>query len=180
MTVFDIETDGLDPTKIHVLSWEDELGKIQHTHDYVAMRIFFEEATILIGHNIVRYDIPAVEKILGVKVSATLVDTLAVSWYINHTRPKHGLEGYGEYYNVKKPEITDWENLTKEEYAHRCNEDVKINVRLWRDLDIKLSKLYPDVNHKWDLLNYLTFKMQCAAEQESLKWKLDVDKQHIK
>ena len=176
MTVFDIETDGLDPTKIHVLSWEDELGKIQHTHDYVAMRIFFEEATILIGHNIVRYDIPAVEKILGVKVSATLVDTLAVSWYINHTRPKHGLEGYGEYYNVKKPEITDWENLTKEEYAHRCNEDVKINVRLWRDLDIKLSKLYPDVNNKWDLLNYLTFKMQCAAEQESLKWKLDVDK----
>lgn len=176
MTVFDIETDGLDPTKIHVLSWEDELGKIQHTHDYVAMRIFFEEATILIGHNIVRYDIPAVEKILGIKVSATLVDTLAVSWYINHTRPKHGLEGYGEYYNVKKPEITDWENLTKEEYAHRCNEDVKINVRLWRDLDIKLSKLYPDVNHKWDLLNYLTFKMQCAAEQEALKWKLDVDK----
>ena len=140
------------------------------------MRIFFEEATILIGHNIVRYDIPAVEKILGVKVSATLVDTLAVSWYINHTRPKHGLEGYGEYYNVKKPEITDWENLTKEEYAHRCNEDVKINVRLWRDLDIKLSKLYPDVNNKWDLLNYLTFKMQCAAEQEALKWKLDVDK----
>ena len=176
MTVFDIETDGLDPTKIHVLSWEDELGKIQHTHDYVAMRIFFEEATILIGHNIVRYDIPAVEKILGIKVSATLVDTLAVSWYINHTRPKHGLEGYGEYYNVKKPEITDWENLTKEEYAHRCNEDVKINVRLWRDLDIKLSKLYPDVNNKWDLLNYLTFKMQCAAEQEALKWKLDVDK----
>ena len=176
MTIFDIETDGLDPTKIHVLSWEDELGKIQHTHDYVAMRIFFEEATILIGHNIVRYDIPAVEKILGIKVSATLVDTLAVSWYINHTRPKHGLEGYGEYYNVKKPEITDWENLTKEEYAHRCNEDVKINVRLWRDLDIKLSKLYPDVNHKWDLLNYLTFKMQCAAEQEALKWKLDVDK----
>ncbi len=176
MTVFDIETDGLDPTKIHVLSWEDELGKIQHTHDYVAMRIFFEEATILIGHNIVRYDIPAVEKILGVKVSATLVDTLAVSWYINHTRPKHGLEGYGEYYNVKKPEITDWENLTKEEYAHRCNEDVKINVRLWRDLDIKLSKLYPDLNNKWDLLNYLTFKMQCAAEQEALKWKLDVDK----
>lgn len=176
MTVFDIETDGLDPTKIHVLSWEDELGKIQHTHDYVAMRIFFEEATILIGHNIVRYDIPAVEKILGIKVSATLVDTLAVSWYINHTRPKHNLEGYGEYYNVKKPEITDWENLTKEEYAHRCNEDVKINVRLWRDLDIKLSKLYPDVNHKWDLLNYLTFKMQCAAEQEALKWKLDVDK----
>ena len=176
MTVFDIETDGLDPTKIHVLSWEDELGKIQHTHDYVAMRIFFEEAKILIGHNIVRYDIPAVEKILGIKVTATLVDTLAVSWYINHTRPKHGLEGYGEYYNVKKPEITDWENLTKEEYAHRCNEDVKINVRLWRDLDIKLSKLYPDANNKWDLLNYLTFKMQCAAEQEALKWKLDVDK----
>ena len=34
MPVFDIETDGLDATKIHVLSWEDDSGKIKSTHDY--------------------------------------------------------------------------------------------------------------------------------------------------
>jgi len=175
MPVFDIETDGLDATKIHVLSWEDDYGNIQSTHDYDDMRNFFEQSKTLIGHNIIRFDIPVAEKVLGIKIKAKLVDTLALSWYVNHTKPKHGLETYGEYYNVKKPEVTDWVNLTQEEYAHRCNEDVKINSRLWRDLDIKLSKLYPNDQDKWQFIKYLSFKMECAAEQEALKWKVDIE-----
>ena len=151
-------------------------GNVHHTHDYVAMRIFFEEADILIGHNIIRFDIPQVEKVLGVKIKAKLVDTLALSWYLNFNRGSHGLEGYGVDYGVPKPVIKDWNSLTPEEYAHRCNEDVKINTRLWRDLDIKLNKLYPDSGNKWKLIDYLTFKLQCAAEQEALRWKLDVTK----
>ena len=95
MPVFDIETDGLNATKIHVLSWMGDDGNVHHTHDYVAMRIFFEEADILIGHNIIRFDIPQVEKVLGVKIKAKLVDTLALSWYLNFNRGSHGLEGYG-------------------------------------------------------------------------------------
>jgi len=176
MPVFDIETDGLNPTKIHVVSWMDDNGDVQHTHDYVSMRIFFEEAHTLIGHNIVRYDIPAVEKILGVKITANLVDTLALSWYINHDRGSHGLEGYGEDYGVPKPKITDWESLSLEDYAHRCNEDVKINTRLWRDLNSKLDKLYPEEEDKLRLIDYLSFKLRCAAQQEALQWKLDVTK----
>ena len=78
MPVFDIETDGLNATKIHVLSWMGDDGNVHHTHDYVAMRIFFEEADILIGHNIIRFDIPQVEKVLGVKIKAKLVDTSLV------------------------------------------------------------------------------------------------------
>ena len=181
MPVFDIETDGLNATKIHVLSWMDNEGNVQHTHDYVAMRIFFEEADILIGHNIIRFDIPQVEKVLGVKIKANLVDTLALSWYLNFDRGSHGLEGYGVDYGVPKPVIKDWNSLTPEEYAHRCNEDVKINTRLWRDLEIKLNKLYPEETDKWRLIDYLTFKLQCAAEQEALRWKLDVPKaqQHL-
>jgi len=176
MPVFDIETDGLNATKIHVLSWMGADGNVHHTHDYVAMRIFFEEADILIGHNIIRFDIPQVEKVLGVKIKAKLVDTLALSWYLNFDRGSHGREGYGVDYGVPKPVIKDWNSLTPEEYAHRCNEDVKINSRLWRDLEMKLNKLYPDGEDKWRLINYLSFKLQCAAEQEALRWKLDVPK----
>ena len=38
MIVFDIETDGLleEATKIHVLSWMDKDGVVQHTHDPVS------------------------------------------------------------------------------------------------------------------------------------------------
>lgn len=178
MTVFDIETDGLldDMTKIHVLAWMGKDGQVHHTDDYKAMRLFFEQADTLVGHNIIRFDIPAVEKVLGIKVRARLVDTLALSWYMNHHRPKHGLEGYGEDYGVPKPVIKDWDSLTYEEYAHRCSEDVKINTRLWRDLKFKLNKLYEDEASADRLIDYLSFKMECAREQEALGWKLDVER----
>jgi len=143
-TVLDIETNGLLDVldKIHVLSYMGTDGQVHYMHDYDHMRTFFETADVLIGHNIIRFDIPAVEKVLGIKVRARLVDTLALSWYLNHERMKHGLESYGEEYGVPKPVIKDWDSLTPEEYAHRCNEDVRINYRLWVDLQNKLRRLY--------------------------------------
>ena len=177
-TVFDIETDGLldQMTKIHVLSYSDDNKTVIHTHDYDEMREFFLTRKTLVGHNIVRFDIPAVEKLLGIKVEARLIDTLALSWYIHHDRLKHGLEGYGEEYGVPKPVIKDWNTLTPEEYAHRCNEDVKINNRLYLLLNMKLNKLYDNETEKNRLIDYLTFKLDCAREQEELQWKLDVPK----
>jgi hypothetical protein len=177
-TVFDIETNGLlnELTKIHVLSWSNDMGKVKHTHDYFEMRYVLLNSETLVGHNIIRFDIPAVEKVLGIEVKARLIDTLALSWYLHHDRMKHGLEGYGEDYGVPKPVIKDWNTLTPQEYAHRCDEDVKINNRLWRDLDLKLNKLYQDPTEKDRLIDYLTFKLDCAREQEALRWKLDVDK----
>ena len=133
-TVFDIETDGLLDvlTKIHVLSYQrEDMSEPVSTHDYDEMREFFLNEEVLIGHNIIRYDLVAVGKVLGVKPKARRVDTLPLSWYLHHNRPKHGLEGYGDEYGVPKPKITDWDSLTPEEYAHRCEEDVKINYRLW-------------------------------------------------
>jgi DNA polymerase I-like protein with 3'-5' exonuclease and polymerase domains len=179
MTVFDIETDGLldELTKIHVLSWSNDGGKtVFSVSDYDDMRDVLLNSETLIGHNIIRFDIPAVEKVLGIKVTARLVDTLALSWYLNHDRIKHGLEGYGEDYGVPKPVIKDWNSLTYEEYAHRCTEDVKINSRLWRDLDLKLNKLYQDPTEKDRLIDYLSFKLDCMREQEHLGWKLDVER----
>jgi hypothetical protein len=176
ITVFDIETDGLDPTLIHVLSWSNDLGEVRSTHDYDEMRHVLLNSPILCGHNIIRYDVPAVEKILGIKVTARLIDTLGLSWYVNHWKSKHGLAEYGEEYGVPKPKIDDWENLSPEEYKHRCEEDVRINNLLWKTLNYKLGKMYPVESDKDRLVDYLTFKLQCAAEQEALQWKLDVPK----
>ena len=176
MPVFDIETDGFNPTKIHVVSWMDDDGYLHSTHNYELMREFFLNADTLIGHNIVRYDVPVVERILGIKLDARIIDTLPIAWYINHAQKSHGLAQYGIMYGVPKPEIDDWEGLSPEEYKHRCEEDVKINTRLWRDLNLKLNKLYPVSGNKDKLIDYLTFKMDCAREQETLQWKLDVEK----
>lgn len=178
MTVFDIETDGLldELTKIHVLSYSYDGKDVVSTGDYDEMREFFKTHHYLIGHNIIRFDIPAVEKVLGIKVKARLIDTLALSWYLHHDRLKHGLEWYGVDYGIPKPVIKDWNSLTYEDYANRCQEDVKINSRLWRDLWHKLNKLYQDESEMDRLIDYLSFKLDCAREQEDLRWKLDVDK----
>lgn len=173
--VFDIETDGFDYTKIHCIA-VDNGKKLGATCSYEAMRNYFSNAKILVGHNIYRFDIPAVEKMLGIKIKAKLVDTLALSWYLEPTRLTHGLEDYGVDFGVPKPKVTDWEGLTPDEYKHRCKEDVKINTTLWEKQWAKLLRMYDTEEEAWKLIDYLMFKIQCAREQEARGWKLDVPK----
>jgi len=172
--IFDVESDGLldEATKIHVLAYKKD-GRVCHTHDYDEMREILTSAELLIGHNIICFDIPLLEKILGIKIKARLIDTLALSWYLNHTRIRHGLEGYGEEYGVPKPEVDDWHNLSKEEYAHRCREDVKIYSKLWQKMKTKLLRLYGTKEEADKLIDYLSFKMDCVREQERSAWKFN-------
>ncbi|MCA9380671.1 hypothetical protein KC678_00205 [Candidatus Dojkabacteria bacterium] len=175
--IFDIEADGLlnEATKIHVLAYEED-GKVKSTHNYQEMRDILSSAKELIGHNIICYDIPVLERILKIKIKARLIDTLAMSWYLNHTRNIHGLEAYGEEFGVPKPVINDWVNLSPEEYANRCREDVKINRKLYDQLINKLELLYNSKSQQTRIIDYLSFKMDCVREQLQSKWKVDVDK----
>lgn len=175
VAVFDLEADGLNPTKIWCVAVKDEKGS-RVTHDYDKMKSFFRKAKILVGHNITRFDIPVVERILDIKVEAQLVDTLALSWYLYPERLKHGLEDWGEYFGVEKPKIDDWNNLSLDEYKHRCSEDVRINALLWEKMWNHLNEIYDSEEEVWRFIRYLAFKMDCAREQERSKWKLDVEK----
>lgn len=175
VNIFDVEADGLTPTKIHCLAIKNDRGS-KSTTDYENMRKFFTKAKVLVGHNIIRYDIPAVERLLDIKIDALLVDTLALSWYLYPERNKHGLEEWGEELGVAKPEITDWENLTVEEYIHRCEQDVRINVLLWNKMWKYLRKIYDSEEEIWEFIRYLSEKMDCAREQERSRWKLDIDR----
>jgi len=176
MIVFDVEADNLldDATKIHCLSYTSDGKNYNTLFDYQDMRDLILAQNGLIGHNIVRYDAPLLEKILGIKIQARLFDTLPMSWVLNYNRPKHGLESFGEDFGVPKPVIDDWQNLTREEYAHRCTEDVKINWLLWQDLLKRFMFIYKDKKALDKFFRYLEFKMDCAATAEQVGWKLDV------
>jgi hypothetical protein len=139
-------------------------------------KFFLDNGNTLICHNAIRYDKAVVERILGIKVQAKIIDTLPISWYLEFDRQKHGLESWGETFGIPKPQIDDWENLTYEDYRHRCEEDVKINWMLWGRLWGKLLTLYESEDEAIRLINYLNFKMECAAQQEKDRWKLDVAK----
>jgi hypothetical protein len=179
-TIVDIETDGLleTVTKIHCLSYSiilngREIDKGSITN-YNQIKQFLTQQNILVGHNIIRYDVPVLEKILNIKVTARLIDTLGLSWYLYPIRLKHGLELWGEELGVPKPVITDWQNLSIRDYVHRCESDVKINKLLFFKQLKYLKEIYEEDSKQIDnLINYLGFKLDCAREQEEVKCKLD-------
>jgi hypothetical protein len=140
------------------------------------MRKFLTNAGYLIGHNISLYDIPTLERMLGIKIDTPLVDTLALSWYTQPDRMRHSLASYGVEYGLLKKEIEDWEGLDISEYVERCERDVQINTRVWRDQYIFLKRLYGSEDGLWKLIKYLAFKMDCAAAQEAAGWKVNIER----
>jgi DNA polymerase I-like protein with 3'-5' exonuclease and polymerase domains len=181
--IVDIEADGLldDVTKIHCLSYtESGSGVVTTLTDYQDIKDFMLDNTkIKAGHNIIRYDIPVIEKILGIKIpQGMIIDTLSFSWYLFMDEKKHGLEEWGERFGIKKPIITDWSTQTVGDYIHRCEEDVKINDKLWIKQLRYLTALYDDPKDITRLIKYFQFKMECMKEQQELGLKLDVT--HVK
>jgi len=179
--IVDIETDGIDATKIHCMSIHngdlDLKTRIRTLTTYADMQVFIdtlEKHDRLIGHNFIRYDAPVIERILETKIHCQVVDTLPLSWYLYNDENRHGLEQWGERFGVLKPKVDDWDNACIETYIHRCEQDVEINYVLWKRQKKYLDAIY---NGKPEpLIKYLMFKMKCAALQEKCKWKLDVVK----
>ena len=182
--VIDAESDGLveQSTKIWCmgLSWIDNHGKwkVKSTVDYDAMRsILTNPNNTLVCHNIVRFDVPLYEKILNIKVTASLIDSLGLSWYLYPERGQreHGLASWGEEFGVPKPKIDNWENLSIEEYINRVEEDVKINTNLWAKQYKYLKKIYDDPKDIVRIIQYLNFKLTCLKIQEEDKILIDVE-----
>lgn len=173
----DLESDGLleDVTRLHCLSYQvvgQNTVQSLTSYDQIKALLLQEDLTI-IGHNIIRYDIPVLEKILNIKINAKLIDTLGLSWYLYPTRDKHGLELWGEDLGIPKPPIQDWRNLSVEEYIHRCESDVKITNLLFNKQTDYLRRIYNTPRPL--IINYITYKLDCAREQEEVKWRLDIE-----
>ena len=180
-TVIDIETDGLieNVTKIHCLSYaryvKGEIVEEGTITNYEGMRDFLFRSKTIVGHNIVKYDIPVLKKLLNINFNKhRLIDTLALSWYLYPMKKKHGLEQWGDELGVKKPEIEDWTNLKIADYIHRCESDVKINSLLFSKQKTYLIHIYGTDEIKINnLINYLVFKLDSAREQEEVGCKID-------
>lgn len=171
-SIFDIETDGLldTLTTFHCLvahTYEDNqlLGEIVITNPWELVN-FLSGQAILVGHNVKRYDFPAIQKLTGYKHTGQVIDTLALSWYLYPNEAEHGLEVWGERVGVTKPVITDWENLDTEDYINRCRQDVVINSIILGDFISYLKEIYQSEDYH-RLMAYLTWKLDCAAEQEA-------------
>lgn len=158
MIVFDIETDGLynDVTQIHcAVLHNTEDGTTVAYNDHGGEPIsraltLLDEAPLIVGHNIINYDIPVIRKLYGFfEPTGKVIDTLLLSrlyhpnmMEVDKKRNwkhmplqlygRHSLESYGYRLGVYKGsygKTTDWKEWS-EEMEQYCIQDVKVTLTL--------------------------------------------------
>ena len=140
--IFDIETDGLKPTIIWVICAIKDGKKVTiEMPTKAAIEQLLEGVTEVIGHNIIAYDIPAVEKLLGVSFNnIKITDTLVMSRLYNPSlEGGHSLGKWGERLKFPKGDYNDWTALTPEMVGY-CQQDCRVTERLYEVLIDKLEE----------------------------------------
>ena len=136
--VFDVETDGLDPTEIFCIVTYDVDTGITQTFAPSELDEAYKlllNCDKLIGHNIGNYDIPVVKKLAGVDLSdKRIIDTLILSRLFNPTRAEnHSLKSWGYRLNFPKTEFDEFDSYTPEMLEY-CKNDVLLNYKVYEAL----------------------------------------------
>ena len=155
--VFDIETDGFlqGMTKIHCFATLDiDTGEIKRFRKNIIDGLeYLENAKILIGHNIRKFDIPAIQKLYTFNPKGEIFDTLEYARKIwpkiiesdnkedripVELRGRHSLKSWGyRLHNLKGDYEGPW-NKYSEEMMKYCIQDVNVTYELWKKIQLKL------------------------------------------
>ena len=138
--VFDIEANGLTPDKVWcIVTCDIQSGEFTtwSGDDLLCFKDWIKEQDELevIGHNIIGYDIPVLEQLLGVDFSKCKVtDTLVMSRLAEPSRQGgHSLENWGQLLNQPKGEHSDWDNFSQDMVEY-CKQDVRVNELVYQRL----------------------------------------------
>lgn len=129
------------------------------------MKFIDDNATELIGHFILGYDLPLLKKLFGwsPKPGVKITDTLVLSQVLDYKRfesGRHSLEEWGGHFGIPKVENEDWSQFS-ENMRQRCAIDVQINVRVYKKVKEEFDRLF---SRKPVIETYI------RAEQAVLKW----------
>ena len=144
--VFDIEANGLNPDKVWVIvaheldTQETKVFSGSTLYDFNTYIQDLQGDCEVIGHNIIDYDIPVLERILGTDFgSCNVTDTLVLSRLADPQREGgHSLENWGQLLGCPKGEHNDWDNYSQEMVEY-CKQDVLVNVKVYYALRSALS-----------------------------------------
>lgn len=138
--VIDIEANSRNnPTKIWLIVCKDTDTGIYYSWkdlctDDVARNSFIKFSSSVdcwIGHNVLGYDLPHLQTLLGLDWSVDkVVDTLVVSKLVDYSRPGHSIEQYGEEFGYPKIKFNDFTKYSKEMEEY-CVRDVDICHRIY-------------------------------------------------
>lgn len=136
--VSDIETDGLNPTVIHLIGILDY--DTNEYHSFYGDKIkdgllILANADNIIGHNFIKYDAKVIKKLTYGLIDLDhekILDTLVMSRIYFPDFPDHKLSTWGEYLDFPKLEFEDFTQLS-DEMIEYCERDVRLN-RLMFDI----------------------------------------------
>ncbi len=149
--IWDLETNGLIPEvdKIWCLVMQDiDTKEVYSYSDYDDKLPSLSEglqklleADLIAGHNIIGYDLPVLKRLLGwtPRPSQTIWDTLIMSQLCMFQRThRHGLKGWGEFFEYPKGDYNDWNNYNQEMLTY-CIQDVPLNTLVYHRLSKEAS-----------------------------------------
>jgi len=169
--VFDIETDGLNPTVIHVMVAKEVGVKGNYIiRGPKAFAKFAPKVSKWIAHNGTGFDCKVVENLWGYKIPLSKqVDTLVLSRLFNPMRKGgHSLKSWGIRLDEYKGEFNDWSQYS-EEMKQYCKQDVKLTELVYQVLlkeGSKFSQASIDLEHQVHAI---------MCEQEANGFLLDTD-----
>ena len=164
--IFDIETNGLltDATKVHcIVMYDIDKGELLHLSNEAAVKKL-TKADLIVGHNIIKFDIPVLKKFYNFKPRGKAFDTIIATRLLfpdirdsdfkrKDFPPKligrHSLESWGHRIGTYKAHIeTDWSEFTAEMLAY-CKQDVLVNSGLYNAIEKKgYSQAAMDLEHE--------------------------------
>ena len=192
--IFDIETNGFLNVcdKVHCIVLKNiDTGEILTPSNEDAIKLL-EDAELIIGHNIIKFDIPVLEKLYSATFRGKIFDTLVGTRLVysdikdnDFSRKdfpkdcigKHSLKAWGNRIGEYKEQIdTDWQTFTPEMLEY-CIQDTEVTYKLYKVLEEKgYSQEAMDLEHE---VASLIFKQEqhgftfnrAKAEELSIKLK---------
>lgn len=186
---FDIETNGFMPdvNKIWMLVIQDadtreifSYSSYSGAPNHSKIREGLEklhEADVLIGHNIIGYDLAVLDYLLGWQPlpSQTITDTWVLSQLCRYKREhKHGLEGWGSKLGFPKIAFDAFDNYSDEMLTY-CIRDVELNTLVYLEL-VKEAKVIIEKNALFRKGISVEMKFaQIEADIRRTGWRFDLD-----
>lgn len=136
MLFIDIETNTLEITdalRVWMLGWRkgEQQGWVK-SEDITRFFADLPGDEVLCGHNILNYDLPALEMVYGVCwPRSQVVDTLILSKMACSSRQSHSLAAWGETFSAPKGSFKDFESGLSEEMVQYCLQDVALTARIY-------------------------------------------------
>ena len=135
-TIIDIETDGLNATKIWLAACKDvnsDFVKVCFNREELLNTI--ANTDIFIGHNILGFDLPYLKELWDIDIDYRKVeDTLVLSTLFNPERKGgHSLEQWGIRLKNEKGKHTDWSKISPDMISY-CMQDVRLTGQVYKHL----------------------------------------------